>query len=171
MTDHNPVMTEEVTYCEVHPERETGLRCNKCDRLMCADCAVSTPVGYRCRQCVRQHEDKFFTGTTTDYAIVFAVSAVIAALGFVGMSLIGGFIIFIILLSFPIGGAVGEVALRLTGRRRGRYSGQIAAAGVIIGVLTVMLIVTGGRFSLSLTVLIYAGIVASTAYGRFRLSI
>jgi hypothetical protein len=120
---------------------------------------------------VRQHEDKFFAGTTTDYAIVFAAAAIIAALGFIGVSLIGGFIIFIILLSIPIGGAVGEIALRLTGRRRGRYSGQVAVAGVIVGVLVVMLIATGGRLIPSLQVLIYAGIVASTAYGRFRLSI
>ncbi len=171
MMDQNPVMTEELTYCEVHPDRETGLRCNKCNRLMCAECAVSTPVGYRCRECVREHEDKFFTGTTADYAIVFVASAILAGLGFLGVSLIGGFIIFIILLSIPIGGAVGEVALRLTGRRRGRYSGQVAVVGVIVGVLALLLIATGGRLVFPLPALIYAGIVATTAFGRFRLSI
>jgi len=97
MTDQDSVMTEEITYCEVHPDRETGLRCNKCGRLMCAECAVTTPVGYRCRECVRQHEDKFFTGTTTDYLIVFAVSAIFAALGFLGVSLVGRFFLFICL--------------------------------------------------------------------------
>lgn len=164
------VTKEEITYCAVHPDRETALRCNKCDRLMCADCAVQTPVGYRCRQCVRAHEDKFFTGTTVDYLVVFAAAVVISAVGFVGMSMVGGFLLFIILLSVPIGGVIGEVALRLTGRRRGRYSGYVAAAGVILGALAPGLILYG-QIVLSFTLLIYAGLVAATAYGRFRLSI
>ena len=77
----NPTV-EELTYCEVHPDRETALRCNQCNRLMCAECAVTTPVGYRCRECVRAHDDKFFSGTQLDYGIVFGVGAVLAALGF-----------------------------------------------------------------------------------------
>ncbi|MAS36936.1 MAG: hypothetical protein CL610_23230 [Anaerolineaceae bacterium] len=164
------VTMEEATYCAVHPDRETGLRCNKCDRLMCAECAVQTPVGYRCRECVRQHEDKFFNGTMADYLIVFAVAAVVTGLGYVGLRLIGGFLLFIIILSIPVGGAVGELALRLTGRRRGRYSGYVAAAGAIVGALAPGLLLAG-QLVLSPTLLIYAGIVAFTAYGRFRLSI
>jgi len=137
---------------------------------MCAECAVLTPVGYRCRECVRQHDDKFFKGTTADYAIVFGVSAVLSALGLFLLSLLGGFLLFVILLAFPIGGAVGEAALRLTGRRRGRYSGQVAAAGVVVGVLALGLILTGG-IVLSLTFVVYTGVVAATVFGRFRLRI
>lgn len=173
MSDNLSVDTveEEVTYCAVHPDRETKLRCNKCGRLMCAECAVQTPVGYRCRECVRAQDNKFFSGTTLDYVVVFGVGAVLAALGFYGVSLIGGFLLFMILLAIPIGGAVGEVALRLTGRRRGRYSGQVAAAGVVAGVLALILVLTGGRLMFALDPLIYTGIVAVTAYGRFRVSI
>ncbi len=69
-------MSEQLTYCEVHPDRETSLRCNKCNRLMCPDCAVSTPVGYRCKQCVRQHDDKFFTAGQNDYVVIGAVCAI-----------------------------------------------------------------------------------------------
>ena len=29
------------------------LRCNRCDKPICYDCAVRTPVGYRCKECVR----------------------------------------------------------------------------------------------------------------------
>jgi hypothetical protein len=166
------VSVEEVTYCAVHPDRETGLRCNKCDRLMCADCAVRTPVGYRCKQCVRQHDDKFFNASTVDYGIVFAVAAVIAALGYLGLSIvgIGRILIILILVCVPIGGAIGEAALRLTGKRRGRYSGYIAAAGVVVGALLPGLILYG-RLLPDVTLLIYAGIVAFTVYGRFRMRI
>lgn len=168
MTDHDS--TSEITFCAVHTDRETALRCNNCNRLMCADCAVLTPVGYRCRECVRQHDDKFYKGTNADYAVVFGVSVVLSALGLFVLSLLGGFLLFVILLSFPIGGAIGEVALRLTGRRRGRYSGHVAAAGAVVGALALGLILTG-QIVLSLTFLIYTGIVAATVFGRFRLRI
>lgn len=168
MTDHDSA--SEITFCAVHTDRETALRCNNCDRLMCADCAVLTPVGYRCRECVRQHDDKFYKGTNADYAVVFGVSAVLSALGLFVLSLLGGFLLFVILLSFPIGGGIGEAALRLTGRRRGRYSGHVAAGGVVVGALALGLILTG-QIVLSLTFLIYTGIVAATVFGRFRLRI
>ena len=173
MTDELAV--EQLTYCEVHPDRETGLRCNKCNRLMCAECAVPTPVGYRCRQCVRQHEDKFFAGTNTDYVIVFGVSAVLAVIGLFVVNLIGGFLLFMIILAIPIGGGIGEAALRLTGRRRGRYSGYVAAGGVVAGVLALSLVLYGPAILVApgvmLPAIVYGGIVATTVYGRFRISI
>ncbi|GIL08523.1 MAG: hypothetical protein BroJett033_0340 [Chloroflexota bacterium] len=168
MTDYDPAA--ETTFCAVHPDRETALRCNKCGRLMCAECAVLTPVGYRCRECVRQHDDKFYKGTTADYVIVFGVSAVLSALGLFVLSLLGGFLLFVILLALPVGGGIGEAALRLTGRRRGRYSGAVAAAGVVVGALALGLVLTG-QVVFSLTFLAYTGIVAATVYGRFRLRI
>jgi MFS family permease len=124
--------TEELTYCAVHPDRETGLRCNKCGRLMCAQCAVSTPVGYRCRECVRQHDNKFFNVNQYDYPLVFAVC--------LGLSVIGGYLaseidfaLLWIIASVPVGGIIAEAALRVTQRRRGRYSGQVGAGGVVAG--------------------------------------
>ncbi len=32
-------------YCYVHPNRPTSLRCNRCNRPICADCAILTPTG------------------------------------------------------------------------------------------------------------------------------
>jgi MFS family permease len=124
--------TEELTYCTVHPDHETSLRCNKCGRLMCADCAVSTPVGYRCKQCVRQHEDKFFSANQNDYAIVFGVCAALSGIGGYIASLINIFLI-LFFIGIPVGGFVAEAALRATKRRRGRYSGEIGAGGVVVG--------------------------------------
>lgn len=129
MSDITP---HEVHYCQVHPDRETELRCNKCERYMCAQCAVSTPVGYRCRECVRQVEDKFFNATSHDLFVTFLVSA--------GLCLIGGVIASVvnfILFNFFIGviwsSLVSEAILRITNRRRGRNTPQIAVGGVIIG--------------------------------------
>lgn len=133
MNDLQPAMTDELTYCAVHPDRETSLRCNKCNRYMCPECAVPTPVGYRCKQCVRQHEDKFFNASEWDYVIVFAVSAILTGIGAAIVSAIGLPLLFILILGLPIGGAIAEATLRATQRRRGRRSNVVAVSGVIVG--------------------------------------
>jgi len=123
---------DDTTYCAVHTERETSLRCNKCDRYMCAECAVQTPIGYRCRQCVRQVEDRFFTGTTNDYLIAFAVCTFLSAIGAALVTAVNFFLL-AIFITIPIAGAIAEASFRATGRRRGRYSGEIAAGGAFVG--------------------------------------
>lgn len=133
MAEQASPVIDERTFCEVHPDRETSLRCNKCNRLMCADCAVQTPVGYRCKQCVRQHDDKFFTATPNDVLIVFAVCAGLAGVVGAIASGIGVPLLFALILGFPIGGAIGTAALRATKRRRARRSAEIGAAGVVVG--------------------------------------
>jgi hypothetical protein len=163
---------------------------------MCAECAVLTPVGYRCKQCVRQHEDKFFSASQNDYIIVFATCAVLSAVGSVVVNMIG-FLLFILILAFPVGGVIAEVALRLTKRRRGRYSGQVAALGVVIGglaggviqtlILLWPLLTMPGRQGqnmasadfvglllaslVNLPLLLFVGIAAFAVYGRFRMKI
>jgi hypothetical protein len=44
----------EMLHCTWHPERETLLRCNRCDRPMCTECAVQHPVGLRCKECIKE---------------------------------------------------------------------------------------------------------------------
>lgn len=135
MTQQEIVQTDEKTYCAVHPDRETGLRCNKCGRLMCVECAVQTPVGYRCRECVRGIQDKFFNASQTDYVILFVVTAVAA--GVLG-AIVGAVripLLFVLILGLPVGGALAEVSLRAIGRRRGRYSAQLAAGAAALGAL------------------------------------
>jgi hypothetical protein len=195
------VDAELTTFCAVHPDRETSLRCNKCDRYMCVQCAVRTPIGYRCRECARQHENRFYNATNNDYLIVAGVCGAAGLL----LGLIIGFIPFIgsplfaIILGLPVGGGIAEIALRLTGRRRGRYSGEVgAAATIIVGLVAGMGIVyynyvslynqiveeVGERtasqlmepFSLNVLLspsniglLIFVGLVAFAVYGRYRM--
>ncbi len=126
-------MSEQLTYCEVHPDRETSLRCNKCGRLMCPDCVVPTPVGYRCKQCVRQHDDKFFNAGQNDYVIIAAVCGVLSAIATAIVQQISLPALFLIFIAIPLGGGIAELSLRLTKRRRGRQSANIAIASIIIG--------------------------------------
>ena len=39
--------------CFRHPDRETYLRCSRCDRSICTDCMITAPVGFQCPECVR----------------------------------------------------------------------------------------------------------------------
>jgi membrane associated rhomboid family serine protease len=37
--------------CYRHPNRETNVACSNCERPICPDCMVDTPVGMRCPEC------------------------------------------------------------------------------------------------------------------------
>jgi len=174
MTDVTEITEEELTYCGVHPERETGLRCNKCGRYMCAQCAVSTSVGYRCRECVRQVDDKFFTGTNTDGAVIGAICGLgTGVICFIGVA---SMIAYTILASFFIGlvmgGVLAELAMKAVERRRARYSpivaGGASAAGGLLGAMLAgfnpTLILRGS----GLGVLVLIGMIVFLVYRRFQ---
>jgi MFS family permease len=133
MAQNQQNQVEISTYCTVHPTTETSLRCNKCNRYMCVKCAVSTSVGYRCRECVRGHDNQFFKNTSTDTWVISAVAAVSGAiLGFLYAQINLGLFIAVVL-GFPAGGLVSEIMLRASGKRRGRYFGEIGAGALMAG--------------------------------------
>ncbi|MFC1960272.1 B-box zinc finger protein [Chloroflexota bacterium] len=182
--EHEPVASDEAPVtCTVHPDRETALRCNKCGRPMCVECAVQTPVGYRCRECIREQQDKFYTATTMDNVIAagvaFGLSLVMNWIAMLIISIIPLFGLFIALLFFApaAGSLIPQAILTLTRRRRSRYMGEIAVVAIVIGAIAsqwrlIQFLFMGAPLGSLLMALlwpaIFTVIMASTAYGWLR---
>ncbi len=134
--------TTETLYCYNHPTRETSLRCNNCNRPICASCAVRTPTGYRCKDCVRQHQKVFDTAVGTDYLIVFIASAVLSSLAAAATIAITSFIwgFFIIFIAPAAGAGIGNLVRRFVKNRRSRALSFTLVSGMIAGALPVMLL-------------------------------
>jgi hypothetical protein len=125
-------MTEALLVCANHPDRETSLRCNKCGKLICSQCAVRTPVGYRCKECVRGQQKIFETAVGLDYAVALVLAAIGVALAVGVLNFIG----FWGLLVAPIaGGGLAEIIRWAVRKRRSRRLPLAAAIGGVLGVL------------------------------------
>lgn len=125
---------DEVLYCANHPSVETMLRCNRCGKPICTRCAVRTPVGYRCRECVRGQQAVFYTGGVFDYVIGAVLALVLGGVAAALMSRLG-FWFFALILGAPIGIGIAEVVRFAVGRRRSRYLWLVVAGGMIVGAL------------------------------------
>jgi hypothetical protein len=109
MSDPYPTL-----YCTNHPDVETGLRCNNCNKPICPRCALLTPTGYRCKDCVRNHQKVFDTAEWYDYPLAFVITAVLSYLGSFLAAFIGFFVIFLA----PVIGVIIAEAVRFAVRRK-----------------------------------------------------
>jgi len=137
--------------CVNHPRVETRLRCNKCGDPICTKCAVQTPVGYRCRDCVNAQQQVFYTGFRSSYYLIAAAVAL-------PLSLIAGWLIprlgwYAIFLGPLVGGGIAEAARWAIKRRRGPYTWLVVCGSIVIGALPTLL----------LSVLSFVGLVAGVS--------
>ena len=137
-------MTETDTlYCYVHLNRETSLRCNNCNRPICASCAVRTPTGYRCKECVKGHQKQFDTSEWYDYIVGFVLAAILSGIASFLVTLIGGisFIGFILIVAGAptAGGLIAEVLRAVLRKHRSKKLFITVSAGIVFGALPIIL--------------------------------
>jgi hypothetical protein len=136
---------QEILVCYRHPKTETSLRCDRCGRPICPKCAVRTPVGYRCPECVREQQNKYYTGGALDYVIAAVVALPLSLIaGAIFAFLIGGFGFFSWLISFfaapAAGGIIAEAVRWAVGRRRSRNLNLVVAGCLVLGVAPFILV-------------------------------
>lgn len=161
-------MTEqpETIFCANHPGRPTLLRCNRCEKPICTKCAVQTPTGYRCRECVRGQQKTFETAQWYDIPLAFVISFLLSFLGSLIASVMGFFVLFIAPI---VGTIIAEAARSVTQRRRSQRLFLMVGIGTFLGALPWFL--RDLLFGLSLSLLwqgLYTFTVTTTSYYRIR---
>jgi len=147
------------TYCANHPGVETTLRCNKCGKPICANCAVRTPTGYRCKECVRGQLKLFDTAQWYDYLLGFGTAGILGFLASLLASLISrlsfiGWILIVI--GAPTAGMVIAEGVRLVTRKhRSRPLFITIAAAVVLSALPIIIL---HLLTLDIFTLIFQGI-------------
>jgi hypothetical protein len=136
--------TSSPIYCANHPGVETMLRCNKCGKPICAKCAIQTPTGYRCSECVRGQQKIFNTAQSLDYLTGFFTSLILGFIASILANLVSsiGFIgWFLIVIGAPSAGMLIAEAVRLVTRKhRSRPLFITVVVGVIVSALPMILI-------------------------------
>jgi len=134
----------EPSFCTTHPTRETMLRCNRCEKPICSSCAVHTPTGYRCKQCVNAQKKKFDTAKWYDYLIGVVTASILSFIAgglIAAISFVAGFFMWFISAGIAGGAAtvIGSSVKRLLGGRRSKALFALSTVGVILGTMPVVL--------------------------------
>jgi len=151
-----------VLYCANHPNVQTLLRCNRCGKPICTRCAVQTPVGYRCKQCVSQQRAVYFTGGASDYLIGGLIAAVLGGLACLVISLLRGAWFFGLILGPTVGVGIAEVVRWAVRRRRSQRLWLAVGGGILLGSLPALVVFL---LNFSLWSLVTVGLFLSLAVG------
>ncbi|MFN2241133.1 MAG: tetratricopeptide repeat protein [Anaerolineae bacterium] len=153
-------------FCANHPTVETMLRCNRCNKPICTRCAVQTPVGYRCKECVGRQQAVFYTGGVLDYVIAGAISVVLGGIASYLMTLLGAWF-FGLILGPVVGIGIAELVRLAVRRRRSRYLWLVVGAGMIAGAVPSILLALFSLWSL-ITLGLFLVLAVGAASARLR---
>ncbi|HEV7809642.1 MAG TPA: hypothetical protein VGO64_03500 [Candidatus Limnocylindrales bacterium] len=123
---------DDTLHCYRHPDRETWVRCGRCDRPICPKCAMQGPVGLRCKTCGRPAYDPLTSFTPIQFALGAATA--------VGTGLVAGYLanrigFFSVIVAYFAGGIIAEIVSRVTGYKHGPVMLGIVLGGILAGTL------------------------------------
>jgi hypothetical protein len=159
-------LDDAVLYCANHPNIETMLRCNRCGKPICTRCAVQTPVGYRCKQCVGQQQAVFYTGGVGDYVIGGLIGLVLGGIAGFLMSLLGAWF-FALILGPTVGIGIAEAVRLAVRKRRSRYLWAAVSGGIVAGSLPALFLAFTSLWAL-LTVGLFVVLAVGATAARLR---
>ena len=120
------------TVCYRHPGRETAVSCANCERPICTDCMVYTPVGIKCPECARLPRSAIVRLRPERAARTVAAAIGVGAAMGVGIVILQGVgLFFALILGWLIGIGMGETVLMASGRYRSPVTGWIAVGGCV----------------------------------------
>ena len=157
-TDHAGVTPT----CSNHPGVETRLRCSNCGRPICPRCMVTSSVGQKCPDCAKQTGRARGMPSAAVFARSFGAATAVAVAGALLLVTAGGR--FGLLLSALYGFLVGLAARKAVGGRVHNLLGVSAAAGLVVGLEAIVLVL--GSNPLGPSVLVTAAIAGGIAYVR-----
>lgn len=128
-------MTHQINSQQTSDE-EITLRCSKCGKPITPDEAIQTPIGYRCRECVRKQQKVFDTSRPLDYVWSMLIAVVLSLIGSILTSLIG---FFTFLLAPAAGVVIAEVVRAVIKKRRSKRLFRLVSIGIILGGLPLIL--------------------------------
>jgi hypothetical protein len=118
--------------CYRHNKVETAVSCGRCDRPICPKCMIPGPAGMRCPDCASLRSTALYKIHPLRLALAVVAGLITAAIGSAILSVLTFWVIF----AGPIyGGAVAEVILRASGRKRGPALEVIGVACIILAFL------------------------------------
>lgn len=118
--------------CSYHPNVRTGLRCSRCGKPICPQCAVRTPVGLRCPDCAGVRGLPTYRTPAT--SLMQAGAAGLAVAVAVGV-LWRFFPEWQFYLCLVLGFGVVETIARFAGNKRGMDLQLLAVALVTVGLV------------------------------------
>ena len=126
-------------HCYRHPERETWVRCGRCDQPICMSCAMQGRSACAARPAASRPGTPWRRCGRIKSPSVLVAGGLGAAVGYFGAQ----FGWFMIVVGFFAGTLIAEALDRTVGIKRGPRILAIAVAGILVGGLI------GGAFSLA----------------------
>ena len=137
-----------VTFCEIHKDIETALKCSRCGSAICPHCMIQTPVGARCRICANLQKSPVATLSLRRFILTLLTTVVLS----VAIGTIWGYflpeirtVLFLpIIVPLAVGYVIGESISIASNRKRTKLLAWMAGVATVSAFVISSLIFTFG---------------------------